>query len=54
VAAVDEPYWRGATEDEAMQEEHGFLWRALLDMMDWLDYYARDKVVFRFTRPRRR
>lgn len=34
VAAVGEPYWRGADEDEAMQEEHGFLWRALLDTSD--------------------
>jgi SAM-dependent methyltransferase len=31
---VREPYWRGAAEDEAMQEEHGFLWRALLDTID--------------------
>jgi hypothetical protein len=28
---VSETYWRGADEDEAMQEEHVFLWRALLD-----------------------
>src|SRR5919106_3391194 len=34
VVAVSEPYWRGAVEDEAMQEEHGFLWRALLDTID--------------------
>ena len=34
VVAVGEPYWRGAAEDEAMQEEHGFLWRALLDTID--------------------
>jgi SAM-dependent methyltransferase len=34
VIAVSEPYWRGAAEDEAMQEEHGFLWRALLDTID--------------------
>jgi SAM-dependent methyltransferase len=34
VVAVGEPYWRGAGEDEAMQEEHGFLWRALLDTVD--------------------
>ena len=34
VVAVSEPYWRGAAEDEAMQEEHGFLWRALLDTID--------------------
>jgi SAM-dependent methyltransferase len=34
VAGVDAPYWRGAAEDEAMQEEHGFLWRALLDTID--------------------
>ncbi len=23
-------YWRGAAEDEAMQDEHGFIWRAML------------------------
>jgi Methyltransferase domain len=34
VVAVGEPYWRGAAEDEAMQEEHRFLWRALLDTID--------------------
>ena len=28
------PYWRGAVEDEAMQEEHGFIWRAMLDTID--------------------
>jgi SAM-dependent methyltransferase len=28
------PYWRGAAEDEAMQEEHGFIWRAMLDTID--------------------
>jgi SAM-dependent methyltransferase len=27
-------YWRSAAEDEAMQEEHEFLWRALLDTID--------------------
>jgi len=27
-------YWRGAAEDEAMQEEHGFIWRAMLDTID--------------------
>jgi SAM-dependent methyltransferase len=31
---VSEPYWRGAAEDEAMQEEHGFIWRAMLDTID--------------------
>ncbi|HWC39101.1 MAG TPA: methyltransferase domain-containing protein [Acidimicrobiales bacterium] len=31
---MSEPYWRGAVEDEAMQEEHGFLWRAILDTID--------------------
>jgi|ERR1035441_8776298 SAM-dependent methyltransferase len=25
------PYWRGAAEDEAMQDEHGFIWKAMLD-----------------------
>jgi SAM-dependent methyltransferase len=27
-------YWRGAAEDEAMQDEHGFIWRAMLDTVD--------------------
>jgi SAM-dependent methyltransferase len=40
VIAVVEPYWRGAAEDEAMQDEHGFLWRALLDSTD-IDLEAR-------------
>jgi hypothetical protein len=40
VVAVSKPYWRGAAEDEAMQEEHGFLWRALLDTID-IDLAAR-------------
>jgi SAM-dependent methyltransferase len=28
------PYWRGAVEDEAMQDEHGFIWKAMLDTVD--------------------
>src|SRR5689334_20994593 len=31
---MTESYWRSAAEDEAMQEEHGFLWRAMLDTID--------------------
>jgi SAM-dependent methyltransferase len=27
-------YWRGAVEDEAMQDEHGFIWKAMLDTID--------------------
>jgi SAM-dependent methyltransferase len=27
-------YWRGAAEDEAMQDEHGFVWRAMLETVD--------------------
>ena len=27
-------YWRGAAEDEAMQYEHGFIWKAMLDTID--------------------
>ena len=27
-------YWRGAAEDEAMQDEHGFIWRAMLDTIE--------------------
>lgn len=29
---MSEPFWRGAAEDEAMQDEHGFLWRAILNV----------------------
>jgi SAM-dependent methyltransferase len=32
---VSDSYWRSADEDEAMQEEHGFLWRSLLDTLDF-------------------
>jgi SAM-dependent methyltransferase len=28
------PYWRSATEDEVMQDEHGFIWLAMLEMVD--------------------
>jgi SAM-dependent methyltransferase len=31
---VRTPYWRGAAEDEEMQEEHGFIWLAMLDTID--------------------
>jgi len=27
-------YWRGSVEDEAMQDEHGFIWRAMLETID--------------------
>ena len=27
-------YWRGAAEDEAMQDEHGFIWKAMLQTID--------------------
>jgi SAM-dependent methyltransferase len=27
-------YWRGAVEDEAMQDEHRFIWKAMLDTID--------------------
>jgi len=27
-------YWRGAVEDEVMQDEHGFIWKAMLDTID--------------------
>jgi SAM-dependent methyltransferase len=31
---MSSPYWRGAVEDEAMQDEHGFIWKAMLDTVD--------------------
>jgi SAM-dependent methyltransferase len=31
---VEATYWRSAADDEAMQEEHGFIWRAMLDTTD--------------------
>src|SRR6267378_1062625 len=27
-------YWRTAADDEAMQDEHGFIWHAMLDTID--------------------
>ena len=27
-------YWRGAVDDEAMQDAHGFVWKAMLDTID--------------------
>lgn len=27
-------YWRSASEDEAMQDEHGFIWQAMLETID--------------------
>jgi SAM-dependent methyltransferase len=31
---MSDGYWRSAADDEAMQDEHGFIWRALLDTID--------------------
>jgi SAM-dependent methyltransferase len=28
------PYWQSAADDEAMQDEHGFIWQAMLDTID--------------------
>ena len=34
MAAVESDYWRSAAEDEAMQDEHAFIWRAMLETVD--------------------
>ena len=31
---MSDAYWRDAAADEAMQDEHGFIWRAMLDTID--------------------
>ena len=31
---MEERYWRGPVEDEVMQDEHGFIWLAMLEMVD--------------------
>jgi SAM-dependent methyltransferase len=31
---MDTTYWRGEADDEAMQEGHGFIWRAMLETID--------------------
>jgi SAM-dependent methyltransferase len=31
---MTQAYWQDAAADEAMQEEHGFVWRAMLDTID--------------------
>lgn len=33
-SAMDTTYWRSAADDEAMQDEHRFIWRAMLDTID--------------------
>jgi SAM-dependent methyltransferase len=32
---MSDSYWQGAAEDEAMQDEHGFIWRALIETADF-------------------
>jgi SAM-dependent methyltransferase len=34
LTAESDSYWRSGEEDEAMQDEHGFIWRAMLDTID--------------------
>ena len=34
VGAVETTYWRGESDDEAMQEGHGFIWQAILETID--------------------
>jgi SAM-dependent methyltransferase len=31
---MNDLYWRGLAEDEVMQDEHGFIWLAMLEMVD--------------------
>jgi SAM-dependent methyltransferase len=31
---MDTRYWRSGAEDEAMQDEHGFIWQAMLETID--------------------
>src|ERR1700729_2642030 len=31
---MNSAYWRGADEGAAMQKEHGFIWKAMLDTID--------------------
>jgi SAM-dependent methyltransferase len=31
---VVDPYWRSASQDESMQDEHRFIWLAMLEMVD--------------------
>jgi SAM-dependent methyltransferase len=31
---MSQTYWRGPAEDEAMQDEHGFIWTAMLETID--------------------
>jgi SAM-dependent methyltransferase len=31
---MSQTYWRSAAHDEAMQDEHGFIWRAMVDTID--------------------
>ena len=31
---MNQYYWRGAAEDEVMQDEHAFVWNSILDCVD--------------------
>ncbi len=31
---MSDTYWQGASADEAMQDEHAFIWRAMLETID--------------------
>src|ERR1700736_4773952 len=42
-------YWRGAAEDAAMQDEHGFIWKAILDTID-TDWAGRRVLDAGYTR----
>lgn len=34
MAVVETTYWRSPSDDQAMQDEHGFIWQAMLDTID--------------------
>jgi SAM-dependent methyltransferase len=34
VTTENETYWQSGAEDESMQKEHGFIWRAMLETLD--------------------
>ena len=31
---MSQRYWQGAAADEAMQDEHAFIWKAMLETID--------------------
>ena len=44
MTAESETYWQSASEDTTMQDEHAFIWEAMLDTID-VDLFYGHKMM---------